>query len=454
VATSSRVMRDVPRMPAPPAGATTTPAASVESTSSPAESAEIATDAEGDVAGDAAEIDLANLPTVLDPVVELIRRARADLANGRLSQPPNNNAFQRFSLALKIDPTAKLARDGVRATAQAYLDLADKALAQGAYGDFAADLALAGQVAGSLDADGADLVAAAAARRAKEIEALLASAQTATADWDGTKARAAYEAVLELDGDNAAAKKGLKAIERIGQPGYAFRDRLGSGTGPEMVVVDPRWAVSRTPITRGAFARWWAAAGRAQFAGREPSCRDRESIFRSSRNRSWREPGFAQDDGHPVVCVSFDEAAAYAAWLGRETGNIYRLPTPAEWERLARQTRAANCDTANLADASYKKQFETDSGQECNDGYGATSPVGKFPAAGGLLDVDGNVREWVASCGRAGALAAGCRDHGVRGRGWMSLPDREPVAAVDSYVRDTALNTLGFRVVRDIRARP
>jgi class 3 adenylate cyclase len=44
---------------------------------------------------------------------------------------------------------------------------------------------------------------------------------------------------------------------------------------------------------------------------------------------SWRDPGFSQADNHPVVCVSWDDAVAYAHWLSKKTGRSYRLPTEA-----------------------------------------------------------------------------------------------------------------------------
>ncbi|MBX3692032.1 bifunctional serine/threonine-protein kinase/formylglycine-generating enzyme family protein [Dokdonella sp.] len=398
---------------------------------------------------EAEPFDLSKVPTVVDPVVELVRSGRADLAAQRLTSPQRNNAFERFSVALRIDAKSKPARQGIVDVAQAYLGLAEKAWKDGNVPEFGGYVDKAIEVAGSIP-EGAETVAAARDRRRREVEKLDAEAQAAVAKWDKAAARGAYERLLAIDAGNARAREALKGVDRIGMPGFVFRDSMGSSRGPELIVVGSGWAVARRETTKAEFAQFWRSGGERQFASKLPSCRDRESVFRSSRKRTWQAPDIVQDDTHPVVCVSFQQAQAYVDWLSRETGQRYRLPKPSEWEQLARQVPSASCTTANLADAAFNRAYDTRTGADCDDGHASTAPVGRFGAVAGVFDIDGNVREWVGSCGASGALVAGCREHGVRGRSWLSVADKENVAKADSYAEDVALNSLGFRVVREL----
>ncbi len=441
-------------------------AADAAQSASPAEIA--ATTAESADAGqlpalDAAEAQLeadaadpAKAPTVVDPLPESIRLGRNDLAAQRLIAPPGKNALERFQFALSLDPKSRGAKQGIVDVAKKLIELADKA-----GGDKAGSAALAAYVeqldhaadVAKLVPEGADVLKDIAARRRKAVEPLLAQAKISADKWDKPAAKAAYEEALKVDPESAVARDGLKFVATIGEPGFVFRDKLGDAGAPAMIVLPgAAIAMARHPVTRGEFRRFWDGGGRAEFSGKEPSCRDRESIFRSSKKRGWENPDITQDDSHPVVCVGWAEAAAYAQWLGKQTGKRYRLPTTAEFDQVAARAARGDCSTANLADAAFNKQFDSRDGGACDDGFAATAPVEHYAPIEGVYDIDGNVREWVAACGNGSAAAPGssCRDFRVKGRGWLSSAAKEAATATDTYAADVSLNTVGFRVVRDM----
>jgi len=168
----------------------------------------------------------------------------------------------------------------------------------------------------------------------------------------------------------------------------------------------------------------------------------------------WRNPGFEQTYGDPVVCVTWNDAKAYAAWLSRVTGKTYRLPTEAEWEYAARaNTKTARywgddlqeiCTHANVLETVVK----------CVDGYTHTAPVGQFrPNAFHLHDMLGNVAEWVEDCWRPrneGVPTDGsnCAVRGTRGGSWNNEPWRVRAAARAGTPPGTRSGEIGFRLVR------
>jgi formylglycine-generating enzyme required for sulfatase activity/class 3 adenylate cyclase len=166
------------------------------------------------------------------------------------------------------------------------------------------------------------------------------------------------------------------------------------------------FALGEFLVTRKQYAAFAAETGH-QGSGCAVLPLDGTSGWKFDPALSWRDPGFAQADNHPVVCVSWDDAIAYTSWLSKKTGRHYRLPSEAEWEYAARAGDTGGryfgdapiCEFANVRDQSKKKLRSTGQFLECNSGFSNTSPVGSFPPNGfGLYDVLGNVWEWVEDC--------------------------------------------------------
>ena len=129
--------------------------------------------------------------------------------------------------------------------------------------------------------------------------------------------------------------------------------------------------------------------------------------FAMNEEYSWRNTGFEQSDEHPVVCVSWNDAAEFCKWLAGKEGKEYRLPTEAEWEYACRAgtTTQYSCgddpeklaEVANIADATAKAKLNLKYAIRASDGYVFTSPVGGFRAnAFGLYDMHGNAWQWCA----------------------------------------------------------
>ncbi|MBA3486651.1 MAG: SUMF1/EgtB/PvdO family nonheme iron enzyme [Lysobacter sp.] len=430
-----------------------------------------------------------------------------------LGEEGKGGAIAFFRGALELRPGDARAEQGLAAAESALIRRAEQAADKDDYAAAARWIDLAGKVRPQLrTAD--DARERIARQRGARVGALRDLGLAALLREDGVdEARAHLADLLRIapGGDSAA----VELLERIVMATHygLFRPRQlltealrNGGRGPQLVVIphgafrmgsadgerdatdaerpmrtirfERGLAVSRDEISVGEFRQFVNATGyqtQANKRGHSTTYDERSgNLVRRSRV-DWRSDyaGQPADADMPVIHVSAQDAAAYAAWLTDQTGHVYRLPSEAEFEyalRAGSQARfpwgegAPPPDTGNFTSARdrspsgrrWRNAFEG-----YGDGQWGPAATGSYSAnAFGLHDMAGNVSEWVADCWHDSYRRApsdgqawinpGCRTGVVRGGSWASSPAQTRSAWRLGSDIDTTTARVGFRVVREI----
>jgi formylglycine-generating enzyme required for sulfatase activity len=206
---------------------------------------------------------------------------------------------------------------------------------------------------------------------------------------------------------------------------------------PHHQVVLKPYRVARYPVTNAEYALFLSDTGHPEL----PS--------------SWTTRRFpAERANHPVYTVSAQAADAYAAWLARRTGRMFRLPTEAEWEHAAAGPQALEYPWGDRFDPGLCNTAEC--------GLLDTSAVGAFVGGEspyGLSDMGGNVEEYVADDYAPWPGGARVEDHLVqihghyrvaRGGGFSRFGDLARTRRRHGHNPRSATYAMGFRLAESV----
>jgi len=237
-------------------------------------------------------------------------------------------------------------------------------------------------------------------------------------------------------------------------------ERVSEREDQVRVSIAKPFAVGAFAVTRGEFAAFVVATNHKPdggcfiWTGTE---------WKERSDRSWRSPGFAQNDRHPVTCVSWNDARAYVSWLSTKTGKTYSLLTEAEREYVTRagtttpfwwggsiSTKRANYN----GNSAYARGTKGAWRQK-------TLPVDNFSAnAWGLYNVHGNLWDGTEDCwneSNSGNPADGnarttgdCSLRVVRGGSWNYSPTYLRAAFRYWNENGNRNSGQGFRVARKL----
>ena len=454
-------------------------------------------------------------------VTRLLAAAEADLKSRRLTSPAGNNAWDRYQQVLEIDPANPDAIKGMERVIESYMQLFGAEVEKEDFDKAAGYLAKIGELhpdSPVLEEGEQRLQEAKQARanrlaeqerqRQAELERQRI-AQAVETHWQAFEAALGEENLskatnilnqvralnpeesglavgeqrlealrTELERKRQEALKLELAGEMVSIPGGTFRMGDLSGEGdddekPVHSVTVPAFSMGTHEVTVGQFRRFVEVTEYRTDAERNADGKEGCLIYTGDGwewtwGRSWRNPGYSVGHDQPVVCVSWNDAQAFIAWVTEQTGEAFRLLSEAEWENVARagsttkyhfgNSESQLCRYANHLDDST---VHSNRNESCSDGVGKrTATVGRYqPNSYGLYDMHGNVWEWVQDCWNdsyVGAPSDGrawmngdCSLRVLRGSSWLATPGYLRSANRYRLIRSHRSDDIGFRLAQD-----
>ena len=274
-------------------------------------------------------------------------------------------------------------------------------------------------------------------------------------------------------GSGVSAKQVAKDFAEYGRNESEFEDERPQ----HLVEITKPFFISSTEVTVGQFRAFIEDSGyktRAEVdttGGWGFDSVSRKCIGRDPRF-SWKDPGYAQTDNHPVVNVTWEDCQAYCRWLSDKEKRMVRLPTEAQWEYSNRANSTdyysvGNTPMSVLSQArTLVPKPETIRQAIQNLDIDPQDPPFPVPVASyapnafGLYDMHGNVWEWTADWFDEKYYSyspikdpTGPSQGAVkvrRGGAWNSYPLWARSSFRNWNDIDTRCMNLGFRVVAEL----
>ena len=234
-----------------------------------------------------------------------------------------------------------------------------------------------------------------------------------------------------------------KRLEAQGELAFMI-DAVHTEHRPRRVVIAEPFYAGACEVTVGQFKRFVSECGyrtggeRANVGG----FGDGPGGWERRPEHQWRTPGgWEPSDDQPVVQVSWDDARAFCAWLGKREGRTYTLPTEAQWEYAARAGT-----TVRYGDGGDLVALDAVGWVRSNRPAARPGPqpvAQKRPNAFGLYDTHGNVWEWCAD-----PFKEADRRRAIRGGTWYLSADHARIGSRGAHEPDVPPDAgTGFRVI-------
>jgi formylglycine-generating enzyme required for sulfatase activity len=179
--------------------------------------------------------------------------------------------------------------------------------------------------------------------------------------------------------------------------------RLNDETRHRVKLTRP-YSIQITEVTTGEFKQFVQSTAYTTEAEKNGGCwiTGNGTGWKQKRGAYWRRPGSVNtDDDLPVVCVTWNDASAFARWLGEKEQHSYRLPTEAEWEYAGRAGTSTPFSTGSClsTDEANYARLGSHYQESCKTVFkdqrsGLVKAAMLAPNPWKLRNIHGNVSEW------------------------------------------------------------